>query len=229
MIISGAFGLFRRRDVVSARGYLTGAEAFGKDTVAEDMELVIRISRELRRQGRAARIQYAAHANCWTEVPEQSRILAGQRDRWQRGLIDTMAYHGRLLANRRYGSMGLIGFPYYALFELLGPWIEAQGLLFLIVAALTGVVPAGLLLLVFAVAVPLGVISSVTALLLGRDIVRRFSVRDRVVLVLMSVLENFGYRQFVSFLRIRGYISVLRRRSGWGNMIRKGWLPRSSS
>ncbi len=223
MIISGAFGLFRKRDVVDARGYLTGAELLGKDTVAEDMELVVRVSRQLRKSGKHFAVHYAHNANCWTEVPEKPRILANQRDRWQRGLIDTMWFHRRLFGNANYGNMGLIGFPFYGVFELLGPWIEVQGLLFLILAAATGAVAWSVLLVVFAVAVPLGVLVSTASMLLAEDTMRRFPLRDRIGAVLLSIAENFGYRQFASFLRIRAYISVLRQKTGWGTMVRRGF------
>lgn len=228
MIISGAFGLFRKRDVVDVRGYLTGSEALGKDTVAEDMELVVRISRSLREQGRRFAVQYAPRANCWTEVPESLKILRNQRDRWHRGLIDTMSFHRRMLGNPRYGAMGLIGFPFYGIFELLGPWIEMQGLLFLVLSAVTAVVAPGVLLLVFAVSIPLGMLISLAALLLARETMGAFPFRDRVLFVLLSAVENFGYRQYASLLRIRGYISALQQRTGWGTMVRRGFAAQRS-
>jgi hypothetical protein len=36
------------------------------------------------------------------------------------------------------------------------------------------------------------------------------------------VLENFGYRQLLSIWRTRGLIDLARRRSGWGEMRRRG-------
>ncbi|TVQ25756.1 MAG: glycosyltransferase, partial [Spirochaetaceae bacterium] len=92
MIISGAFGVFRKADVIDAHGYMTGSGYFSKDTVAEDMELVVRITRSLTDRGEPHAVQYSYNANCWTEVPVSRRILRSQRDRWQRGLIDTMYY-----------------------------------------------------------------------------------------------------------------------------------------
>ncbi len=224
MIISGAFGLFRKRDVVDAHGYLTGSGYYGKDTVAEDMELVVRVARSLREARRPFAIQYAYNANCWTEVPTTLRILRNQRDRWQRGLIDTMFFHIRLLLNPRHGAMGLIGFPYYFFFELLGPWIEVQGLLFLILGLATRTLALSTAGIVFAATVPLGVAVSLSSLLLAEYHQRYFGTGDRVRLLLLAVLENFGYRQYASVLRLRGYISALMRRTGWGTMVRSGFV-----
>lgn len=223
MIISGAFGLFNRKVVVDAHGYLTGTGYYGKDTVAEDMELVVRVARLLRERGEPFSIQYGYNANCWTEVPTTFRILRNQRDRWQRGLIDTMVYHLRLLGNPRHGTVGLVGFPYFFLFELLGPWIEVQGLLFLVGGLIAGTVPSAVLLFILATTVPMGIVVSLAALLLAERHERYFSGRDRALLIVFAFLENFGYRQYASLIRLRGYVSALFKRTGWGAMVRTGF------
>jgi hypothetical protein len=71
--------------------------------------------------------------------------------------------------------------------------------------------------------IPLGVLTSLVAVMLvewHRGVYRK---RDRLGLLLMAFLENFGYRQYSNLLRIRGYVSALRRRSGWGIMKRRGF------
>ena len=44
LIISGAFGMFERKTLTEAGGYLTSSSKLKKDTVGEDMELVVRLS-----------------------------------------------------------------------------------------------------------------------------------------------------------------------------------------
>ena len=229
MIISGAFGLFRKQEVVDAEGYLTGKGKYRKDTVAEDMELVVRVSRSLRDAGRPFAVQYGYSANCWTEVPTNLKILTNQRDRWQRGLIDTMFFHFRMLANPRYGMVGMVGFPYFFFFELMGPWIEVQGLLFLITGLALGTLPLSIFAIVFAATVPLGIAISLASLLLAEYHQRYFGPADRTRLLVLAFLENFGYRQYASVLRLRGYISALRRKTGWGTMVRAGFAGATQS
>ena len=53
--------------------------------------------------------------------------LGGQRDRWHRGLTDTLVRHRRMIFNPRYGVVGLVGLPFFVLFEFLGAFIEAVG------------------------------------------------------------------------------------------------------
>ncbi len=74
LIISGAFGLFRRSLVVACGGYST-------DTVGEDVELVVRLHRYLRERHEDYRIEFIPDPVCWTEVPEDVRTLARQRRR----------------------------------------------------------------------------------------------------------------------------------------------------
>ncbi|MFN4073121.1 MAG: glycosyltransferase family 2 protein [Thermus sp.] len=62
LIISGAFGLFRREEALRVGGYRT-------DTVGEDMELVVRLHRRAREEGREYRILYTPDPICYTEVP----------------------------------------------------------------------------------------------------------------------------------------------------------------
>ena len=115
--------------MVDAHGYLTRSEHYLKDTVGEDMELVVRLTRGLREARVPFAVQYAARANCWTEIPESFRVLNRQRDRWQRGLLDIVTFHFAMMANPRYGRAGLVAFPYFLLYEVLGPWFEAEGYL----------------------------------------------------------------------------------------------------
>ncbi|HYT10627.1 MAG TPA: glycosyltransferase family 2 protein [Mycobacteriales bacterium] len=101
LIISGAFGLFRRDAVLTAGGYAA-------DTVGEDMELVVRLRRRGIEAGGPAEVVFVPDPVAWTEVPESVRVLGRQRDRWQRGLADVLVRHRRLIGNPRYGALGRV-------------------------------------------------------------------------------------------------------------------------
>ena len=95
LIISGAFGLFRRETVVEAGGYDTS-------TVGEDAELVVRLHRHCRDAKRRYKITFVADPICWTEAPAERDVLRRQRDRWQRGL---RAWPTASSASRSAGSI----------------------------------------------------------------------------------------------------------------------------
>ncbi len=118
MIVSGAFGLFRRDLLLEAGGYWT-------ETVGEDLELTIRLHRHMRDRGARYRITYAPDPVCWTEVPSDAATLGRQRRRWHRGLWESLWRHRGMFCRPRYGAPGMIALPYLLLFEFGGPLIEA--------------------------------------------------------------------------------------------------------
>ncbi len=228
MIISGAFGLFRKEEVVRVNGYLTSSERHGKDTVGEDMELVVRLARHMKDAGKPFRILYNAKATCWTEVPETISILKRQRERWQRGLIDILSFHRKMIFNPRYGSYGLVGFPYYLVFEIIGPWLEFLGLGVFIAAIAAGFTDRSLITLVLASNFLFSFALSITSLYTSEREQPLFSARDRILLLFASLGETVGFRQIVSFFRISGFVSILRKVTGWGTMTRTGFTMTGS-
>lgn len=105
LIISGAFGLFRREAIIAAGGY-------AHDAVGEDMELVLRLRRRSYEQNQPCRVEFIPDPVAWTQVPNSLRALAGQRDRWHRGLADVLWRHRMILLNPRYGALGMVVYPY---------------------------------------------------------------------------------------------------------------------
>jgi cellulose synthase/poly-beta-1,6-N-acetylglucosamine synthase-like glycosyltransferase len=217
LIISGAFGLFRRELVIAAGGYDT-------TTVGEDAELVLRLHRYQRERGEKCRITFFPDPICWTEAPSSFRVLARQRDRWQRGLIEMLWRHRRMFANPRYGRLGMLAVPYYVIFEMVGPLIELLGYFALVASIALGIISPGLTILILGFAVSYGLILSFGAVLMEERAFRRYpNGRDLRRLISTAVLENFGYRQLMVIVRARAWWTLLRRRSGWGEMTRTGF------
>ncbi|MGB2867099.1 MAG: glycosyltransferase family 2 protein, partial [Bacteroidota bacterium] len=132
LIISGAFGMFKRQAVVEVGGYRS-------DTVGEDMELVARLHRTKREKREPYRIVFVPDPVCWTEAPETLKILARQRNRWHRGLLDVILIHRKMLLNESYGVIGMAAMPYFFFVELLGPLIEFIGYVSAIVMFAMGI------------------------------------------------------------------------------------------
>lgn len=223
LIISGAFGVFNRERTIQTGGYLTKSGKYRKDTVGEDMELVVRLSRFMREARLPYRVKYAFNANCWTEVPESWKVLHRQRDRWHRGLVDIMLFHSSMIANPRYGRLGMVGMLYYFIFELIGPFIEAQGLILVGVAALIGLLNLPIALLLFTATILLGILVSVSSVLIQELDQQLYDAGDVLALLRMAILENFGVRQYISLWRVAGFFSAMRKNRGWGAQVRKGF------
>jgi cellulose synthase/poly-beta-1,6-N-acetylglucosamine synthase-like glycosyltransferase len=216
LIISGAFGLFRRDAMIAAGGY-------APDTVGEDMEIVVRLRRRAYEQKRPHRVAFVPDPVAWTEVPESARVLARQRDRWHRGLADVLWRHRVMLFNPRYGSVAFIGYPYFVFVELLAPVLEAVGLVGTAIGLFLGVVNVPFAILFFFLAYGYGAVLTLATLLLEEVSFRRYStMRDRLLLVFWALIENFGYRQRTVVWRVRGIWKYLRGRKDWGAMERRG-------
>lgn len=217
LIISGAFGLFDRKAVMESGGYLT-------TTVGEDMEMVVRLHRIMSEQGKAYEAQFLPDPVCWTEVPDSLRVLGRQRNRWHRGLMETMQRHRRMIGNPKYRFAGLLGMPYFFFFEMLGPTVEVSGYIVVVIALIMGWVNIQFALLFLLLAIIFGVIISLFSLLLEEFTNKRYERPfDIVKLFFLAVIENFGYRQLNSWWRFRATIDFLRKKKSWGEMQRKGF------
>jgi cellulose synthase/poly-beta-1,6-N-acetylglucosamine synthase-like glycosyltransferase len=217
LIVSGAFGLFRKEAVVAAGG-------FRADTIGEDMELIVRMHRVLREQHRPYRICYVPDPICWTEAPEDLRTLGRQRVRWQRGLIESLRLNASLCLNPSAGAAGMIAFPFFLFFECLGPIVEVGGFIVLLLAALAGVLSLEAFLVLTGLSIVLGVLLSTSAFVFEQ---MSFHVYPRLAQTLrlfaFAVLENLGYRQLNSLWRVYGVFQHLRGRPAkWGEMTRLG-------
>jgi cellulose synthase/poly-beta-1,6-N-acetylglucosamine synthase-like glycosyltransferase len=169
----------------SGRAVLAGG--YAHDTVGEDMELVVRMHRRLREEGVPYRVRFVPDPVCWTEAPESLRVLRRQRNRWHRGLIDTLWRHRAMLGRPRFGTIGLLAMPSFLLFEMLGPLVELSGYLIVPLCYVLGILDVRFMLLFLVLAVP-------TAPPLGQRCSSRTYLpalpraRDLVLLVLVGIL-----------------------------------------
>jgi len=216
-IISGAFGLFHRSLVEEVGGYWT-------QTVGEDFELTLRLHRHLRDRGEPYRIAFISDPVCWTEAPEQVRTLARQRRRWQRGLYEALRRHRRMIANPRYGRIGLLALPYFAVFEFLSPVFGLAGLLVTTIWWIAGGLSTLYFVAFLLVSIGLGVVLSAAALGIEELTFRRYPRRrDLARLLWAAVVENLGYQQLHMFWRAVGYVDIARGKTAWGAQERRGF------
>ena len=217
LIISGAFGVFRKQTVIAVGGYKP-------HTIGEDMELVVRIHHHMRSTGQAYRIEFVPDPVCWTEVPEDRQTLRNQRIRWQRGLSESLSSHWGLMFSWRGGWVGWLAFPYMVLFEWLGPLIELAGYLWTLYAWWAGFLSASSLVLFACVSLGLGIALSVMSVLLEQISFQMYPYfRQTLKLTAVAFLENLGYRQLAAWWRLVGlYRWATQSEGSWGTMTRKG-------
>jgi hypothetical protein len=79
-------------------------------------------------------------------------------------------------------------------------------------------------LLLFASTILLGIIVSLTSLLIAERETHYFTFKDLMRLLSLAIIENFGPRQRFSFWRIEGQLRVIFGKSNWGKIKRRGML-----
>ncbi len=217
LIISGAFGLFRKDHLLAVGGY-------DATSIVEDLDLVVRLHRYLRSRKVRYEIPFIPDPVAWTEVPESLRVLARQRGRWQRGLVAAMWQYRGMLFNPRYGRVGLIAVPFYTFGEMLAPLIEVFGYVITVAGLALGVLNVSFALLFVMVAWGYGMLLSLWAVALEEVSFHRYRrLGDLVRLVLFATLENFGYHQCGVWWRLRAFFTRRGRKHVWGEMTRRGF------
>ncbi len=216
LIVSGALAVFHRETVIEAGG-------FGNDTVSEDMELIVRLHRWAALQKRQIKMSFTSDPVCWTECPTSIRMLGRQRRRWQLGLCQTLWKNSGMLLSKQYGMVGILSFPFHLYVEALGAVVEFLGYFMVPLAFVFDMVPPTLFILFVLLALAYGGFLSVGAILLEEQTYRRYpDFRDLKLLLLLAVLENFGYRQLVLWYRFQGVVRFLTGFRKWEKVIHAG-------
>jgi cellulose synthase/poly-beta-1,6-N-acetylglucosamine synthase-like glycosyltransferase len=217
LLLSGVFSLFRKDVVIEAGGYRS-------DVVTEDMELVVRLHRRMREQKRPYSIVFLPDPICWTEVPENIGALARQRNRWHRGLVQSLWLHKGMLWGRNTGSLRWVGLPYYFFFEFLGPIVELVGYVLIPIAFFFGFLsPLWFWAFVF-LSITSGAFLSISAVLLEELSFGLYrSWGDFALLIAIGIIENFSYRILTLFFRLGAVLDMILGRGGWGRQERSGF------
>ena len=212
LIISGAFGVFRKDMVVAVNGY--------RKTIGEDMDLVMRLHRHCKDNAIPYKILFVPDPVCWTQAPFSMKMLLKQRNRWHRGMIDALISNRGMILNRKYGATSLVGISYFVFVEFIGPLIELFGYISIPILYFLGMLNTQFMVMLIVMAVFWGVSINVAAVFLDTYNFRRYKkTSDILRLCLLSAAEFFGYRQLMLLERLRATLAF--RETSWGTQDRQ--------
>ncbi|HBQ20488.1 MAG: hypothetical protein A2Z91_07585 [Deltaproteobacteria bacterium GWA2_38_16] len=250
VVLSGVFSIFNRELLLKIGGYLTknmktevGLRYCGAvDTVCEDMEIVVRLYRYIQENKIKAKIEYLPFPLAWTEAPASYVNLGKQRNRWYRGLMESLWFHKRMLFNPFYGRTGLFAMPYQFIFEFLGPLCEFLGYVSLPIFYVLGYIHTPYLILFLLLAIVYGMFLSVLTLLVGMwigpgykteygnyNIFFSTGLKDILLLIFFALLSNIGYRQYLMMWQVKGFVDFLKGKKSWEKFEHTGFQQSSSS
>lgn len=217
MLISGAFGFFKRDVVLAVGGY------FPK-TVGEDMELIVRMRRYMEEQNIPYKVGFIPDPLCWTEVPESEEVLSKQRNRWMRGTIETLQLHRAIRFNPRYGVLGMISYPFWALFEKAAPIIESTGIIYTLILLFIGEFSAIYFFSLLVLMYLLTLLISAFSILYEQISYNNYKDRkDLNRLILTVLVEPILVHPKIIFWGLKGHLDFITGKGGWGKMIRTGF------
>lgn len=214
IIISGAFGLFKKSTVISAGGY-------DATTMGEDMELVVKLHAFCRENRVPYSIRYATDAICWTQVPEKLGDLCKQRRRWHIGLFQSMYRHRKMFLNRKYGKVGAVSYLYFLLYELLSPYIEVFGVLTMIIAYFVDLINIPFMILFMLIYVVYSSVLSLTAFLARvHTIDLKLTAGDVLKAIGLCAAEVSFLRFMMAWVRMTALIGYRKKKKNWGRIER---------
>jgi cellulose synthase/poly-beta-1,6-N-acetylglucosamine synthase-like glycosyltransferase len=217
LIISGAFGIFKKEDVLRVNGYK-------KKSMGEDMMLVVKLHKLMRREKKKYRVTFVTDTVCWTEIPSTFRVLARQRVRWQMGLMESIFENGDMIMNPRYGVIGLFSMPFYILTEIVPPFFEPIGYAVLAVGIGTGVFSLYTLLRFFVITWGYSLLHTIYALVMeSYGIGQKVRVHHFILKLFASILESLFYRQLNIWCKLKAFFQFFTHKREWGAMEHKGF------
>lgn len=220
-IISGAFGLFLKEAVLKVGGY-------GRNTIGEDLELLLRIQAAFLKEGRPYRVKFLPDPICWTEVPFDLKTLGNQRSRWMQGLAESLWATRGMLFKEWSGRIGNFALPYLLFFELISAPLEIFSYLMTLLGVVFKLVDPNLALLFLLLSVVYGWILTFGAIVIEEMTFQKYkNVSDYTKLFMGSILEQFGFRQIHLYWRLRGLWRFFRGTGTWGQMKRRGFSKNS--
>lgn len=214
MIISGAFGLFKKDIVIAAGGY-------DRETLGEDMELVVRLHVFCRNNKLPYLVRYEPDAVCWSQVPESLGDLRKQRRRWHLGLFQSLMKHRRMFMNPVYGWLGMVSYLYYLLYELLSPVFQVAGWIAMAASAAMGILNWNFMIQFYLMYTAYNAVLTITIFFQRiYTMGMKMSMLDVVKAIIVCVLENVFFRLFLDAVRVTAFIGYGKRKKQWGQIRR---------
>jgi poly-beta-1,6-N-acetyl-D-glucosamine synthase len=204
----GAFQVWRR-DLLEELG------GWSREFTCEDIELTFRVHEALRDRGRPYRVVCIPDRVGVTEGPDTIAKLVAQRERWQRVVLETWWAYRHMFLDRRYGTVGMLGMPFYLFSEILAPVFEVLAVATLLAGAAAGLVDWWQFAMVTLLITTLNSAFSTGALLMVDLRSRVYRGRGILRLLALMPLELVVYRPIMGWARVKGTWRFLRGDRSW--------------
>jgi cellulose synthase/poly-beta-1,6-N-acetylglucosamine synthase-like glycosyltransferase len=190
MCYSGKFTLFETNLLREVGGFDT-------QNFSYDSEIIIKLHHYMRKNKYPYAMSFSSDAFCWVEVPATLKDYWEQRMRRHRGMMMSVSNHIGMLFNPKYKMVGLLTFPCYIVFNILGPVVELLLWLVLILGLFMGLLNGSHLLWLLLLGLGFVILNATVMVFLSNISFNKFSKWSDVFKVLgLGFVELFGFRQY---------------------------------
>lgn len=203
-LIAGAFSVFSTSLIKQIGGFA--------NTVAEDVEIVLRIHRIMLERNLPYKIVYLPDPVSWTEGPNTLRALGRQRRRWHLGFLESTWVHLSVYFRPKYGLFGSLIFPFMVWGEALAPIIETAGYFYILSTWLLHSLNFPFFFLFLILSIGFTTFYSILCLLIEELSFNTYrSPRTIFLLLLSCCIENFGYRQLNLVWKLWAFVLFIKK------------------
>lgn len=203
-LIAGAFSVFATPLIKQLGGFA--------NTTGEDVEIVLRIHRVLRKQKLPYKIVYLPDPVSWTEGPGTLRTLGKQRIRWHLGFLESSWFHLSVYWRPTYGLFGYLIYPFMIWGEALAPIIEVAGYCYILTTWMLGILNWPFSILFFILSLGFTMFYTLLCFFTEELSFNTYrSPRTVCLLLLACCVENLGYRQINLIWKLWAFVRFAKR------------------
>lgn len=213
LLISGAFAGFRRDALITVGG-------FDADCLVEDYELIHRMRRYAADQQLNWQVRVLGSAQARTSAPSTFYGFLQQRRRWFAGFLQTQYWHRDMIANRRYGNLGIWMLPVKTI-DTVQPFYGLIAFLFLIYFLISGKLTLlASIFVVIGVKILIDLIFHCWSIYLYKRWTNDKAKAQFSLAILAAILEPFTFQLLRHTGAVLGWYYFLTGRRAWGKQQR---------
>ncbi len=211
LVISGAFGIFRKDILLDVGGF--------SHTIGEDLDLTLKIQFHI--QDTNKKIVYVPEAICYTEGPETFKDLIKQRKRWQKSFIEALInFRKRLFKDTLTKPL-----PFFMIVDALVIGVLSSFIIVVFTILVIDNIMNNTLsniALYFYIFISVHLTYNVVGLFIAYFYNVRYKGLDNIRIVTTIILDLVVYRIIILYTIIVGTISYFTEKNEWNKVDRSG-------
>jgi cellulose synthase/poly-beta-1,6-N-acetylglucosamine synthase-like glycosyltransferase len=211
LVISGAFGIFRKDILLDIKGF--------NDVIGEDLDLTIRIQLNILDTNK--KIAYIPEAICFTEGPETFKDYMKQRIRWQKSFIECFLNYKGLIFKEAFRRT----LPFFMLVDALFVGVISSFIIVIFSALIIKNIifhTLSYILIYFIIFVTIHLSYNIAGIFVANHYNIKYKGLNKLRLIFTILLDIFVYRIIILYTIIKGTISYFTNRHIWNKVNRSG-------